>query len=194
MPVREVSVQAAALKAKAQIATGAMVAAYLVISSSAGGAMAASQRFTADLPLNRSIGPLRAGKLCLPKGRVAAADMISDARQFDLVVRQALDEQPQVQQATLGSGAAPKIEIHLKSVAVRLCASSWGLFGTGDTKSLGGKADFTFTWKKDGQSVLAVETIPLEVSAKERLTAPAILRKAVNTLLQRMSASGQQPG
>ncbi|WP_156135700.1 hypothetical protein [Novosphingobium subterraneum] len=156
------------------------------------GAVPAQQpRFTADLQLKRSVGRLRAGQFCLPKGSISGADFISDTPQFDLLMRQTLDAQPPTDQILLGSGSAPKIEVHFKSAEVKLCAKSWGMFGMGDTKSLSGKAAFTFTWKKDGQKALAVETIALEVNGKERLTAPAILRRAVNVLCGRIAASGQ---
>lgn len=151
----------------------------------------ASAKMRVDFPLTKSVGPLQAGQFCLPKSSLRGSDFVSDEYQFDLLVRQTLDEQAMHNKGSLGSGSTPKIEVHLKSAAVKLCAKSWGMFGMGDTKSLSGKAAFTFTWKKDGQKALAVETIALEVNGKERLTAPAILRRAINVLCGRIAASGQ---
>lgn len=168
-----------------------MVAACTLFSSTIAAEPFPPPHFTADMQLSRSVGPLRAGQFCLPKGSITGADFISDTQQFDLLMRQTLDAQAPANKVSLGSGSAPKIEVHLKSAAVKLCAKSWGMFGMGDTKSLSGKAAFTFTWKKDGQKALAVETIALEVNGKERLTAPAILRRAVNVLCGRIAASGQ---
>lgn len=191
MTMPDVIALAANSKRTLKIVSMWMAATCALLSSPIGAAPATSPRFTADLQLNRSVGPLRAGQFCLPKGSITGADFIPDTQQFDLLMRQTLDAQSPAAQLSLGTSSAPKIEVHFKSAAVRLCAKSWGMFGMGDTKSLSGKADFTFAWKKDGQGAIASETIALEVNAKDRLTAPAILRRAVAILLRRLAASGQ---
>jgi hypothetical protein len=143
---------------------------------------------TIDFPLHSSIGPLRAGQLCLPKGSVRGSDLIADGNQFDLLVRQVLEEQASGGQSSLGNGAVPKVEVHLRSAAVKLCAKSWGMFGMGDTKSLSGDVEFTFAWKRDGQAALSVAKIAFKVNGKDRMTAPTILRRAVMSLLKQAAA------
>lgn len=190
MTMQEIVDRVVASRCKFSAAIGTIATLPLAWSSLAH-ATTAPVRFTTDFPLNSSIGPLRAGQLCLPKGSVRGTDLISDDHQFDLLVRQVLDERANGSQYLLGDGRAPKVEVHLRSAAVKLCAKSWGMFGMGDTKSLSGKAAFTFTWKMDGQTALAVETIALELNGKDRLTAPAILRRAVTALLGRIADSRQ---
>lgn len=151
----------------------------------------ASAKMKVEFPLTNKVGGLQAGQLCFPKGSLRGTDFVADEDEFDFLVRQALDEQSGQDSAPLGTSAAPRIAVHLKSAAVKLCAKSWGMFGLGDTKSLSGTANFTFAWRKDGQGTLATETIALEVNVKDRLTAPAILRRAVITLLSRLAASEQ---
>ncbi|MFM6830630.1 MAG: hypothetical protein ACKOVA_09920 [Novosphingobium sp.] len=151
-------------------------------------AHAASARFTVDFPLAKTVGPIRAGTLCLPKGSMRGSDLVSDEGQFALLVRQVLDERAARGQRSLGDGAVPGIELHLKAAAVKLCAKSWGMFGMGDTKSLSGDVQFSFAWKIDGQAALNAEQIVLKPQSRDRLTAQAIMRRAVEAVLDRIAA------
>ncbi len=114
-------------------------------------------------------------------------DLVSDESQFALLVRQVLDERAARGQGSLGDGSAPKIELRLKSAAVKLCAKSWGMFGMGDTKSLSGDVQLSFAWKVDGQALPVVERIELHPQSTERLTAPAIMRRAVEAVIDRIA-------
>lgn len=149
---------------------------------------AAPNRFSVDFPLSKTVGPIRAGTLCLPKGSMRGADLVSDEGQFALLVRQVLDDRAARGQRSLGDGAVPRIELRLKAAAVKLCAKSWGMFGMGDTKSLSGDVQISFAWKIDGLAALTAEQIVLKIQSRDRLTAQAIMRRAVEAVLDRIAA------
>lgn len=147
-------------------------------------------RFAVDFPLSQSIGPLRAGQLCMPRGALRGTDLVRDDREFALLVRQTLDDRASRGLPSFGDGAAPLIELHLHSANVKLCAKSWGMFGMGDTKSLSGDADFTFTWRlASGGRSLNVEKVELRPKSKDRVTGPMILRLALENVLERAAKS-----
>lgn len=152
----------------------------------AGGAQAAVADFGVDFPLEQSVGPLRAGQLCMPKGALRGTDLVRDDQEFALLVRQALDDLASRGASSLGDGTAPRIDVHLKAVAVKLCARSWGMFGLGDTKSLSGDAEFTFSWRLTGTvGSPNNEKIIVRPTSKGRMTGPMILRLALADVLER---------
>lgn len=150
-------------------------------------ALAAPAQFTIDFPLSNTVGPLRAGQLCFPKGAAKGTDFVSDQGQFSLLVRDILDAHQASAMHTSRSEGAPQIELHFTALAVKLCAKSWGAFGFGDTKTLTGKADFIFSWKPVG-SIARTQpiAISLQLAGKDRMTAPLIMRRAVDRALQRI--------
>lgn len=159
----------------------------LSLAATSAPAFAASSQLTVDFPLTSKVGPLKAGQLCLPKGSVKGTDFISDQGQFALLVRQLLDAPNAMRSTSLGDGAAPRIDLHFTALAVKLCAKSWGAFGLGDTKSLSGKTEFTFSWRAVGSPAQSHPlTVALQPASKDRMTAPSIMQAAVEEALRRI--------
>lgn len=148
--------------------------------------LARSSRFTVSFPLEKSVGPLRAGTFCFPKGSLRGADLVDDEASFALMVREALEDRAIASRLALGDGALPLFELHFLSAKVKLCAKSWGVFGTGNTKSLSGNVELAFAFKFDGQQSLETHNIAFKPELAEGLTANAIMRRGIDLVLGRI--------
>ena len=150
-------------------------------------ANAAPPALSVHFPLQEKVGPLRAGRLCLPRAAVSGVDFVTDSGQFALLVRQALDVRATNGKKRLGDGASVKVDLTLTALSAKLCAKSWGVMGFGDTKSLSGVSNFTFMWRHAGE---AAEPVKLDVSVrtetKDGMTPPLILRRAIEVALDRI--------
>lgn len=149
--------------------------------------------FEIAFPLEKGVGPVRAGKLCLPKGQLRGRDFVADQHEFGLIVRQGIDALAPEARARLGAGSDPVVNLRLSAIDVKLCAKSWGAFGFGDTKSLSGNARFVFAWSSlEGIGPEHEVEVRLQPQKRDALTPPAMLRGAVAQALERI-ASEQAP-
>ena len=140
-------------------------------------------------PLNKRVGALRAGLLCMPNGGLRLGDFVEDDVKFGVMVNEVLAEAAGDRVAAEGS----PVSIDLKNAKVKLCAKAWGVFGRGDTKSLSGDVSFGFDWtlasrrKPDSGSSTIAFTIP----AKAALAPPMILKEALRRLLVAIEAQSR---
>jgi hypothetical protein len=130
------------------------------------------------------VGPLRAGKLCLPNGKVRVRDFISGQSAFGSMVTEAMDDLDSARKARLSALKTP-VSVHLVGIKAKLCARDWGAFGYGDRRSLAGEAAFTFELgtAQQGSPVVTKHEVALKLKGAEALPPSEILQAALNQLL-----------
>jgi hypothetical protein len=146
---------------------------------------------TVDMPLAAAVGPLRAGKLCLPNGKVRVRDFVSSQSAFAAMVTDALAALAADRKARL-SALGPPVSVHLVGISAKLCAKEWGAFAFGDRKSLSGDAAFAFEWgaARLGAVSLTRHQVVLKLKGGQALPPPEILNAAVTQLLTEIADQG----
>lgn len=135
-----------------------------------------------DFPLESIVGPVRAGLMCLPNSKLRGRDFVRSQKDLTLLVQQVASEQE------ADGHRLNDVEINFKGLSVKLCAKSWGVFGTGDRQDLSGEANFVFDWSGGSPPVTGPRTVRLEIKVGKGEAMPSndIMREAVNQLLARI--------
>ena len=92
-----------------------------------------------EIASGETVGMVSAGMLCLPKGILRVRDFVWDDEDLTSVLREALAELHTGQRQDGLSWSPRAISVTLTGIRAKLCARKWGVFGTGDTKSLAGE-------------------------------------------------------
>jgi hypothetical protein len=137
-----------------------------------------------DIPIASTVGPLRAGKLCLPNGKVRVRDFVSGQSAFGVMVKEALDGLDSDRRTHLSALNAP-VSVHLVGIKAKLCARDWGAFGFGDRRALAGEAAFTFELgtTHQGAAPATRHEVSLKLKGADALPPPDILHLALVQLL-----------
>lgn len=137
-----------------------------------------------DVPFTDIAGPLRAGKLCFPNGKVRVRDFVSGQRAFGVMVTEAVDGLNSDHKARLSALKSP-VSVHLVGITAKLCAKNWGGLGFGDKRSLAGEAAFAFEvgMVRNDATVLTKHQVTLKLKGAEALPPPEILHSALVQLL-----------
>ncbi len=137
-----------------------------------------------DIPIASTVGPLRAGKLCLPNGKVRVRDFVSGQSAFGVMVTEAMDDLDSDRRTRLSALKTP-LSVHLVGIKAKLCARDWGAFGFGDRRALAGEAAFTFELgvTRQGAAPATRHEIPLKLKGADALPPPDILHLALVQLL-----------
>lgn len=135
-----------------------------------------------DFPLEAVVGPVRAGLMCLPNSTLRGRDFVRSQRDLTLLVQQVAYEQ------NADSHRLDGLKIGFKAMRVKLCAKSWGVFGTGDRQALSGDADFVFEWSVESHLSMEPRTVRLQIKVGRDQAMPSndIMREALNQLLARI--------
>jgi hypothetical protein len=146
-----------------------------------------------DIPFASTVGPLRAGKLCFPNGKLRVRDFVSGQSAFGVMVTEAVDGLESNRKARLLASKTP-VSIHLTEIKAKLCARDWGAFGYGDRRSLAGEAAFTFELGtvRQGSPVVTKHEVALKLKGAEALPPPEILQAALVQLLNTVAAESGQ--
>ncbi|WP_311267425.1 hypothetical protein [Sphingobium sp. WCS2017Hpa-17] len=138
-------------------------------------------------PLNTVVGPVRAGLLCMPNGKLRGRDFLRSQRDFSLLIQRALSER----QADPSLARLGDLQVDLQRMRVKLCARSWGVFGTGDRKALSGQAEFTFAWSsnRDSAATKSIARIIIERNKDDAIPTEEIMEQALNRLLDQIAQS-----
>lgn len=127
-------------------------------------------------PLEDIVGPVRAGKLCLPNGKLKGSDFLTSPRDLQLLIEEVLAARPTDERVR------PVSEVRLTALQVKLCARSWGAFGIGRRPNLAGESRFSFELVgPDGTMTPVPVTITLD--GKSAMTPGQIVQEAVRRLL-----------
>ncbi len=80
------------------------------------------------------------------------------------------------------------LKIGFKAMHVKLCAKSWGVFGTGDRQALSGDVDFVFEWSGGPPLSMEPRTVRLKIKVGKDQAMPSndIMREGLNQLLVRI--------
>ncbi len=131
-----------------------------------------------DFPIDDVVGPVRAGLMCLPNSSLRGRDFVRSQRDLALLMQQVADERD------VGGPAIDGLKVGFKAMRVKLCAKSWGVFGTGDRQDLSGEADFVFDWSAAGLLTEPREVrVQIKVSKGEAMPPSDIMREALRQLL-----------
>ena len=141
-----------------------------------------------DIPFSTAVGSLRAGKLCLPHGKMRVRDFVSGQSAFGLMLSQAVAELNSERQTQL-SILSPLVSVHLVGISAKLCAKNWGVFGLGDRSSLAGDAAFTFEFSinRNGERAIAQHQVALKLKANDAQPPAEILNNALSELLTKIA-------
>lgn len=129
-----------------------------------------------DFPLDDVVGPVRAGKLCLPNGKLKGSDFVTSPRDLQLLIEEVLAAKQDNQRVRSA------LEVRLAAMQVKLCARSWGAFGIGRRPNLAGESRFSFEIVGPGGSKTPVP-ITITLDGKSAMTPDQIAREAVRRLL-----------
>jgi hypothetical protein len=142
-------------------------------------------------PLTTVVGPVRAGLLCMPNGKLRGRDFLRSHKDFPLLIQRALSER----QADRSLADIGDLKVDWQMLRVKLCARSWGVFGTGDRKALSGQAEFTFAWSSDRDSATAktIARVIIERDKDDAIPAEEIMDEALNRLLDQIDQSSHRP-
>ncbi len=146
---------------------------------------------TVDIPFATAVGPLRAGKLCLPNGKVRVRDFVASQSAFAAMVTDAADSRPADRNAR-PSTKSPPVAVRLVGITAKLCAKDWGAFSFGDRRSLSGDAAFTFEVGSGGVGADSAVThqIVLKLKGSQALPPADILNAALIQLLAEIVRPG----
>lgn len=140
-----------------------------------------------EMDLEKPVGPIRAGLICLPKGRARGHDFVSGDTEFSAILQDELSDSEEYRGKVAQYGR-DGITIELRNIEVSLCARHWGVFGTGDTKSFDGRAQFLFRSYPRNSIGKQLETaVALELQRDSPMGARAIFRTAIQSLLGRLT-------
>jgi hypothetical protein len=140
--------------------------------------------FKAQISLenNKTIGLKKAGFACVPSGWLHVHDFVGDDTALIDVFEKEFERQAVDKDSLKG------LSINLQDAEVNLCNRGYGIWGTGDTKSLSGKAKFTFSSKRtlsDGNIRVGSQIVNIELDKKSALAPEqifaAIVKKYVST-------------
>lgn len=136
------------------------------------------------VPLNKKVGSVRAGTLCLPKGSMSRAEIYLDEREFSGMLADAIERQGlEGYSSDLHVPKILKVELH--NITVRLCAKNWGVFGLGDRESLSGNAQFYFAWQgTESAAEMEHSKVEINLTPHEAMPIKAIAMLAVEKLLK----------
>lgn len=134
---------------------------------------------TVEFPLADVVGPVRAGLLCLPRGKARGSDFLRSPEDLRLLLHQAASQVP------APGGMPANLQIGFRALRVKLCARSWGAFGIGHSDALSGDAEFVFDWSVGASSPSArqVARIRIEIGKDQAMSPDAILRTALDRLI-----------
>jgi hypothetical protein len=144
-----------------------------------------------DIPFSMAVGSLRAGKLCLPHGKMRVRDFVSGQSAFGVMLSQAVAGLNTERQTRL-SNLSPPVSVHLVGISAKLCAKDWGAFGLGDRNSLAGDAAFTFEFSmyRNVARATVQHQVALKLKANDALPPAEILNNALTKLLTRIADDG----
>lgn len=141
-----------------------------------------------SIPPEQKVGTVKAGLICMPKGTLRLADFVDDERDFSSRLQRAVDYE--VSSSSFPRLSSPAtLKVTLWGMKANLCAKSWGVYGTGDTKSLSGTARFTFSWKLENGAILtenAEEVVELKIDKSGAASSSKLLDRALAILANRI--------
>jgi hypothetical protein len=138
-----------------------------------------------EFPLIAAVGPVRAGLLCLPRDKLRGRDFVRSERDFTMLVQQVASDSG----ADSAKAIIHNIKVSFRSLNVKLCAKSWGVYGTGDTKALSGTADFVFDWSlgDEVREEKHISRIKIDIGKDEAMPPDEIMREALSRLFFQIS-------
>lgn len=134
-----------------------------------------------NLDYHAHIGRLRAGKLCLPNAPLFFNDVfVSKSRLNELgylVFRDLADGRfkSSVQKAGMS--------ILLIDIDAKLCAKSWGFFGSSSRNQLSGSVRLVYQWAQGSAPLAAAQTIDVEIPSDQARSKDAIARYTLEKLI-----------
>lgn len=134
-----------------------------------------------DLQYRTRVGHLRAGKLCLPNAALYFDDFyVSKSRLIELVYLA-------VHNLTAGKFKskveAEGLNIRLVDVDAKLCARSWGMFGSGARDQLSGSVHLAFQWSFGSAPLGDQQSLDVDVPSSEARPKEAIARLTVDQII-----------
>jgi hypothetical protein len=166
---------------------GAMVPAYATTEPIAAPPAIPTVAASIEFPLTASVGPVRAGLLCMPNSKLHGRDFLRSQKDLALLIQRMLSER----KADPFLAGINNFQINFQMLRVKLCARSWGVFGTGDTKALSGRAEFTFAWSidRDAAAKKTISRFTIELDKAHAVPADEIMDAALNRLLDQIAQS-----
>lgn len=128
------------------------------------------------VPRGSIVGTRAAGLLCLPSGRLVLEDFVPDQDAFkEQVDREIALKRPLFTQPFAISSVV------LVRIESKLCAKDYGVFGTGNKRTLYGSAKFSFehTAVRNGSLQKGLSVIEVVTQSKDGLTLPEITSRAI---------------
>ncbi|MGB3929099.1 MAG: hypothetical protein WBL20_09055 [Sphingobium sp.] len=133
-------------------------------------------RAAIGFPLEDVVGPVRAGKLCLPNGKLTGSDFVTSPRDLQLLIEEVLAAKQSDERVK------PVSEVRLTALQVKLCARSWGAFGIGRRPNLAGESRFSFELVGPDGTTTPVPVI-ITLDGKSAMTPDRIAHEAIRRLL-----------
>ncbi|MBX9885326.1 MAG: hypothetical protein K2X68_10175 [Novosphingobium sp.] len=134
-----------------------------------------------NLDYHAHIGRLRAGKPCLPNKTLYFDEIfVSKSRLNELgylVFRDLADGKFKSSVQRTG------LSILLVDVDAKLCAKSWGFFGSGARNQLSGSVRLVYQWAQGSAPLAAAQTIDVEIPSDQARSKDTIARYALETAI-----------
>lgn len=132
--------------------------------------------------LSDGAGILKAGLLCIPKGRARVADFVPSEAAYRRIF----------EDAAYDKGEASSLAANwptLTRIDANLCAKGFGVFGMGDKRSMSGRVSFTFQFSEGAGQVRApsMKTVLVDRTAREAIPTEQYLPLAIKSLVDTLA-------
>ncbi len=143
-----------------------------------------------DIQYRTRIGHLRAGKVCLPNAALYFEDLYVSKSRLNELVYLAVQNLPagKFKSRVKATG----LNLRLVDVDAKLCAKSWGLFGSGARDQLSGTVRLVFQWSHGSAPLVDQQSLEVAIPSDEARPKDAIARLTMDRLIADLAGQAEK--